>query len=238
MGGPEEWGRPAPPPRPVVITEDMLAENEPSQRIDFEKGMSYTPWVSIVLILVNTAIFAYLVASGSLTSREALIEAGALARQRVLQGEVWRLASALFLHGSPGHLVGNALVLFIVGMACEHAFGPLQMAVIFFLTGICGSLLSMAFHPGPSIGASGAVFGVLGCVGMFFYRHHRAVMLRDKRIGFVLLAWAVYQILTGLANPFIDNLAHIGGFVSGMLAAWVLWPRLVPRPEAPTRFQI
>jgi len=216
----------------------MLAENEPSQRIDFEKGMSYTPWVSIVLILVNTALFAYLVASGGLASRDALIAAGALSRQHVLQGEVWRLASALFLHGSAGHLMGNALVLFIVGMACEHAFGPLQTAGIFLATGVCGSLLSMTFHPGPSIGASGAVFGVLGCVGMFFYRHHRMVMLRDKRIGFVLLAWAVYQILTGMFNPIIDNFAHIGGFVSGMLAAWVLWPRLVPRPEAPTRFQI
>lgn len=237
MEGLERWDQPA-RGRPIRITQEMLAENEPAQRIDFEKGMSYTPKVSIVLILVNTAIFAHLVFSGALASREALIEAGALARQRVLQGEVWRLASALFLHGSPGHLAGNALVLFIVGMACEHAFGPLQTLVIFLVTGICGSVLSMIFHPGPSLGASGAVFGVLGCVGMFFYRHHRVVMLRDKRIGFVLLAWAVYQILTGLFNPIIDNFAHIGGFVSGMLAAWVLWPRLVPRPETPSRFQV
>lgn len=238
MGEPEGWGRPAPPPRPILIRQDMLAEGEPGRRIDFEKGMSYTPWVSILLILVNTAIFAYLVASGSLADRDALIEAGALARHRVLQGEVWRLASALFLHGSPAHLMGNALVLFIVGMACEHAFGAVQTIVVFLVTGMCGSVLSILFHPGPSIGASGAVFGVLGCVAMFFYRHHRAVMLRDKRIGFVLLAWAVYQIITGMMDPLIDNFAHIGGFASGMAAAWIIWPRLVPRPEKPTRFQI
>lgn len=76
MGEPEGWGRPAPPPRPILIRQDMLAEGEPGRRIDFEKGMSYTPWVSILLILVNTAIFAYLVASGSLADRDALIEAG------------------------------------------------------------------------------------------------------------------------------------------------------------------
>lgn len=238
MGEPEGSGRFKPPPRPILIRQEMLAEGEPARRIDFEKGMSYTPWVSIVLILVNTAIFGYLVARGSLASRDALIEAGALARHRVLQGEVWRLASALFLHGSATHLMGNALVLFIVGMACEHAFGPVQTVMIFLVTGICGSVLSMLFHPGPSIGASGAVFGVLGCMGMFFYRHHRAVMLRDKRIGFVLLAWAVYQIITGMMDPVIDNFAHIGGFASGMAAAWIIWPRMVPRPEKPTRFQI
>lgn len=238
MEGPKAFDRPAPPPRPIRITSEMLADNEPGQRIDFEKNMSYTPWVSIGLILVNTAIFAYLVNSGALASREALIQAGALERQRVLEGEVWRLASAMFLHGSPAHLMGNALVLFIVGMACEHAFGPLQTAVIFFVTGICGSVLSVTFHPGPAIGASAAVFGVLGCVGMFFFRHQRVVKLRDKRIGAVLLVWAVYQIVMGMFDPIIDNFAHIGGFASGMLAAWVLWPRLVPRPETPTRFQI
>ncbi len=234
----EEQPRPATESRPIVIRGDMLADDEPPARIDFEQRMPYTPWLSIGLILVNTAVFARLAAVGALWNVEALVGAGALVRQRVLQGEAWRLFTAMFLHGSADHLIGNCVILYIVGMACEHAYGWLRTALVYLTSGLCGSVLSAALHPGPSVGASGAIFGVAGCVVVFFYRHHRAVMLRDKRIGFVLLIWAGYQIVTGFMNPFIDNFAHVGGFAGGALAALALWPTLVPRPEAPTTFKV
>ncbi len=234
----QEPPQPAPEPRPILIREDMLAGSQEPQRVDFEQGMPYTPWASIALILVNTAIFGHLVATGALANAEAIEAAGALVRQRVLQGEAWRLFTAMFLHGSGDHLVGNCVILYIVGMACEHAYGRLRTALVYLASGLCGSVLSAAMHPGPSLGASGAIFGVAGCVVVFFYRHHQAVMLRDKRIGFVLLFWAGYQIVTGFLNPWIDNFAHIGGFVGGAMAALVLWPTLVPRPEAPTSFKV
>ncbi|MCR4413057.1 MAG: rhomboid family intramembrane serine protease [Thermoguttaceae bacterium] len=234
----QEPPRPAPEPGPILIRQHMLADSQQPERIDFEQRMSYTPWASIALILVNTAIFGRLVATGALANVEAIVAAGALVRQRVLQGEAWRLFTAMFLHGSADHLVGNCVILYIVGMACEHAYGRLRTALVYLTSGLCGSLLSAALHPGPSLGASGAIFGVAGCVVVFFYRHHRAVMLRDKRIGFVLLFWAGYQIVTGFLNPWIDNFAHIGGFVGGTAAALVLWPTLVPRPERPTAFKV
>lgn len=100
-----------------------------------------------------------------------LIAAGALAREEVLGGEYWRLVSAMFLHGGFGHLLGNCLVLYIVGMACEHALGLARTAVVYFASGAAGSLLSLAFREGPSVGASGAIFGVAAAVIVVLYRH-------------------------------------------------------------------
>ena len=218
--------------RPLMIHEGMLStEGEPASRIDFERGMSRLPPLTMGLILLCFAVFLWQLGSGALADTEALVEAGALVRQRVLDGEVWRLLSATFLHVGFGHLLGNCLILFIVGMACEHAFGWKRAGLIYVASALGGSLLSTALQPGPSVGASGAVFGVAGAVVAFFFRHHDAIVFRDKRIGFVLLLWALYQIGTGLLNPWIDNCAHIGGFLSGVALALILSPPLLAPPE-------
>ncbi len=90
----------------------------------------------------------------------------------------------------------------------------------------------MAYSPGPSIGASGAVFGLTGCAVAFFYRYRGAVHLRDKRIGLVLLIWAGYSVVTGFLNPWIDNFAHLGGLAAGALLVLPLRLRLPLKPSA------
>jgi rhomboid protease GluP len=197
--------------------------------------MSARPSLFLGLIAVNALIFSWESATGALKDVAAIVAAGALSRAHVLRGEVWRLLSAVFLHASPAHLIGNCVVLYIVGMACQHAFGWSGAAVVYLVSGLCGSALSMVMTPGPSVGASGAIFGVTGAVVVFFYRYQRVVMLRDKRIGFVLLLWSLYQIFCGFRSPMIDNFAHIGGFLGGALAAQVLppalWTRQPPLPQ-------
>ncbi|MGH6885651.1 MAG: rhomboid family intramembrane serine protease, partial [Geminicoccales bacterium] len=171
---------------------------------------------------------------GVLTEPLGLEAGGALVRERVLAGEWWRMVTAMLLHGGPDHLLGNIFVLYIVGMACEHAFGLARTAVVYFASGLGGAALSMAAGPGPSVGASGAIFGVLAAVIVTLYRYQDRFYVRDKRIGFVLAFWAAWQVVTGFATPFIDNFAHIGGFAGGALVALVLVPRLVvAAPPAP-----
>jgi rhomboid protease GluP len=230
---------PSQPPRvaedqaPLLISEEMLAHGEPAERLDFEQGISYSPGLVLLLIAVITAVFGWEMVHGALASKEAIIAAGALVRERVLAGEMWRLLTATFLHGSPDHVVGNCIVLYIVGLACQHAFGWARTAVIYFGTALCGWLLSLASHAGPSVGASGAIFGITGATVVFFYRHQKAVMLRDKRIGFVLLIWALYEIGSGMLNPMVDNYAHLGGFAAGAMAALLLRPILLTRSLPP-----
>lgn len=215
---------------PIPISEDMLeAEDRESQRIDFEKGISYFPLLSIALILVNILVFIWEIQTGALESQEAIIRAGALTREKVLNGEVWRLITAIFLHGGPDHLIGNCIILYILGMACEHAFHFRGAAVIYFISGLCGSLLSFALQPGPSVGASGAIFGVMGSVILFLYKYQNYFFVRDKRISFVLAVWAGYQIIVGFMTPYVDNFAHIGGLVGGIMTAFLLEPRLLTK---------
>jgi membrane associated rhomboid family serine protease len=82
-------------------------------------------------------------------------------------------------------------------------------------------------RPGPSVGASGAIFGLVASVVVVLYRYRDRFHLRDKRIGFVLAAWAGYQVLSGLGTPFIDNFAHLGGIAGGALATLAVTPRLL-----------
>jgi len=226
---------------PILITPDMLAPRRKAGpkvsdgRVDFERGMRRLPPLILALILANVAVFIWEVAAGALDPKIAPashtdpLMAGALIRERVLAGEWWRMITATFLHGSPDHLIGNMIALFIVGMACEHAFGATKTAAIYLGSGVAGTAFSLATGPGPSVGASGAIFGVLMAVVVMPYRNQHHFFLRDKRIGFVLAAWAAWQLFTGFMSPFIDNFAHLGGMTGGAIAALLLTPTLTGR---------
>jgi rhomboid protease GluP len=216
--------------QPIRITADMLDVPRPVDvRVDFEQGMGYAPPATLMLIVALGAIFGWQLSSGALTSEQSIIAAGALVRERVMQGEWWRLLSATVLHGNLEHIVGNAVSLYILGMATEHAYGTRSMLGIYLASGLAGSVLSAAMSPGPSVGASGAIFGLMGAVLVLFWRHHDALMVRDKRIGVVIAVWAFLTIAAGLVTPMIDNAAHLGGMFGGMAVAWTMRPRILAR---------
>ncbi len=218
------------PEQPLRITPDMLLH----RRVDFERRMRRLPPVTLGIIGVLAAIFVVEVAVGALQSRGAIVAMGALVRDGVVAGQYWRMLSATLLHGGPDHLVGNAIALFILGMICEHAFGRGQFVVLYVLSGVAGSVVSLVTSAGPSVGASGAIFGLQGASIVLFRQHRDRLLMRDRRIGFVLLVWALYTIGTGLMEPFIDNGAHIGGALAGALIARRLHP-VVLSPLTPER---
>jgi len=216
--------------QPIRITADMLDAPRPVDvRVDFERGMGYAPPATLMLIVALGAVFGWQISTGALASEESIIAAGALVRERIAQGEWWRLLSATVLHGGVEHIVGNAMSLYILGKASEHAYGTRSMLLIYLASGIAGSVLSAAMGPGPSVGASGAIFGLMGAVMVLFWKHHHQLMVRDKRIGVVVAAWALFTIGTGLVTPMIDNAAHLGGMFGGMAVAWTLRPRVLAR---------
>ncbi len=213
--------------RVLRITPDMLL----SRRLDFEKRMSRLPAVTVVLLAILAAIFFVETTRGALSSAPALIRAGALVRDAVRGGEWWRLVTMIFLHGSLEHLLGNALALYVLGMVCEHAFGRAQFAFLFLVSGIAGSVVSMMLSLGPSVGASGAIFGLQGAAVVLFSRHRARLLVRSRRIGIVLIAWALFTIMLGFTTPYVDNGAHIGGFLAGMLIARRLHPVVLEPPS-------
>jgi rhomboid protease GluP len=212
-------------PEVLEFSADMLAPT-PRKGVDFERGMSHLPPLSVTLICLLGLVFAWELTSGALNDKASLIRAGALERQAVLDGQVWRLFTSTLLHGSVDHLVGNCVALFLVGMAVEHAFGSGGAAAIYFCSGIAGACMSVVAETGPTVGASGAIFGWWGAAIVFFYRHRQRLLTRDVRVGSVLLIWAAWTIASGFLNPQISNFSHLGGLVMGASLAMVLPSRL------------
>jgi len=208
-------------PRPIVRADG---------RIDFERGMNHAPAFSIIMIVVCIGVFIWQLADGSLDSTEAIIAAGALHRESVMDGQAWRLLSATVLHGGFEHLIGNIGMLYILGLGCEHAFGSARMGLLYLFSALAGSLASLMMTEGPSIGASGAVFGVAGGLIVGLYRQRHRYFIRDKRISIVLLIWAVWTVAIGFLMPGIDNWAHIGGFVGGAMVGAVLPMKKINAP--------
>src|SRR2546430_17310544 len=136
--------------------------------------MQATGGVLVVIFWAEAAV-------GALASPAGIGAAGALVRERVVAGEYRRLRSAALLHGSLDHLVGNAIALFILGMVCEHAFRRGQFVVLYVASGLAGSLVSLMTSPGPSVGASGAIFGLQGAAIVLFRTQRDRLLLRDRR---------------------------------------------------------
>jgi rhomboid protease GluP len=208
----------------------MLAD-APAETVDFERGMTYLPPATLALIVGLVAIFAWQVGSGSLAHETGIVESGALVRQRVLEGEYWRMLSATMLHGSFDHLLGNCAALYILGMAGEHALGAWRVMLLYLGSGLAGSLASVLAGPGPSVGASGAICGLMGAVVLILYRHRHVFHVRNKEIALVLAGWAGYTILMGAIDPRIDNWAHLGGLIGGAVVAMGIRPRLATTPR-------
>jgi len=218
------------PETPLRITPEMLL----SRRVDFERRMRRFPPLTVAILAVLLLILIFEIRVGALESREAIVAMGALARERVAAGDYWRLLTAPWLHGSVDHLLGNGIALYILGMVCESAFGRAQLLVLYVLSGLAGSLLSVLMSPGPSVGASGAIFGLQGAAIVLFRMHRDRLLVRDRRVGLVLIIWALYTIVGGFMEPLIDNGAHIGGALGGALIARYLHP-VVLSPLPPER---
>jgi len=218
------------PETPLRITPEMLL----SRRVDFERRMRRFPPLTVAILAVLLLILIFEIRVGALESREAIVAMGALARERVAAGDYWRLLTAPWLHGSVDHLLGNGIALYILGMVCESAFGRAQLLVLYVLSGLTGSLLSVVMSPGPSVGASGAIFGLQGAAIVLFRMHRDRLLVRDRRVGLVLIIWALYTIVGGFMEPLIDNGAHIGGALGGALIARYLHP-VVLSPLPPER---
>ena len=134
-------------------------------------------------------------------------------------GQIYRLITGAFIHIDPMHLLCNCYSLYIIGTQIENFYGKSKFSLIYLVSAICGSLLSIALNNGTSIGASGAIFGLLGAYAYFGY-HYRVYF------GSVLLKQVAPIIIINLAIGFmvtgIDNYAHIGGLVGGFLISMAL----------------
>ena len=182
-------------------------------------------WVK-VLLAVNIGIWALMTLAGGSENSAVLIRFGASFSPRVVQGEIWRLFTANFLHIGVLHLVFNSLALYALGQEVEALFGSPRFIVVYLLTGLSGSIFSFGLRSDAALsaGASTAIFGLVGALMAFFVRNRRhfGEIARRRLNNYVFLI--LINLYIGLSVPGIDNLGHIGGFAGGLTLGWLLCP--------------
>jgi len=159
---------------------------------------------------------------------DVLIRWGAKDAVLVWEGAWWRLLGSALLHGGPMHLLLNMLALFGLGRVCEALYGPTRLLWLFVFTGITGAGLSQLGGVALSVGASGAVFGLMGA-GVTFRLRHGAALPPGVRsmLGRGLAPWIVLNLFIGFSVPGIDNLGHLGGLAGGVFLALLLGNRVI-----------
>lgn len=205
----------------IKVTDSINKKNEKRSKMA-EKIFSYkTPSITYIIIGICVFLFImmYIFGNGS-ESTSTLIKFGANYDLLTKSGEYYRLFTCMFLHIGIWHLLCNMYSLYIIGKEIENLYGKSKYLVIYVLSGLCGSILSLAFsHNTISAGASGAIFGLLGALLYFgyYYRTYLGATIRSSIIPVIIL-----NLIIGMLTPGISNSAHIGGLVGGILVSMMV----------------
>jgi membrane associated rhomboid family serine protease len=134
-------------------------------------------------------------------------------------GEWWRLITPVLVHATPLHILMNMLVLFFYGPNVEQAFGSGRFLLFYILCGITGSAFSIALGPGaPSVGASGAIFGIVGVLLVYLYNRRSQQFIAQYLRG--ILTFLGLNLVLGFVIPNVDIMAHLGGLAGGVILAF------------------
>ena len=178
------------------------------------------PVVSGAIVAVNIVVYILCMFMGS-----RLYGLGALSAFDVLiNREYGRVVWAMFLHSGVSHIFNNMLILFFMGAMIEKEIGHVCYALLYFLSGICGNLLSlyvkvMNYDMSVSVGASGAVFGMDGVLlAMVLFSGRKMANVTPARV----VAMIILSLYNGFSGKNIDNAAHVGGLVVGFLGGCVV----------------
>ena len=188
----------------------------------------------VVYTLLGVTILVYLL---QLASQYALggdypAALGVKANDAILQGELWRLFTPMFLHSTSSllHIGFNMYALFVIGPELERHFGHGRFLVLYLLGGFAGNVVSFLLSPEYSLGASTAIFGLIGAQGVFMYRNRGLFGRIAQRALINIIMVAGVNLIIGL-SPGIDNWGHVGGLIGGILFAWLGGPLLAVEAE-------
>ena len=204
----------------IKVTDNINKKNEKRNKIA-EKIFSYKqPIVTYIIMAICIILFILMELSGGSTNSQTLLKYGANLDVLVKNGEYYRLFTCIFLHIGIMHLLCNMYSLYIIGREVENLFGKIKYIIIFILSGIFGSIMSLAFtHNTISAGASGAIFGLLGAL-LYFGMHYRTYL--GESIKRSIIPIIVVNLIIGFFAEGIDLAAHIGGLVGGILLAMMV----------------
>ena len=212
--------------------------NEKAAWSDFQERLfafQSTMPVTYGLIALNVLVFVLMLLFGAgflVTDGNAAIAWGANFGPLTLGGDWWRLVTSMFVHFGIFHLGMNMFSLYMVGGLVERLFGSMRFLLLYLVAGLCGSMISLVWHPDAnSAGASGAIFAIFGALAAYLLDSKNAIpvvvrrkMLKDMAV--ILIINLVFGMQAG-----IDNAAHIGGLIAGVVLGFILARPLPFLPE-------
>ena len=197
----------------LKITDDINNTTSKKNKIADKIFSKKYPLVTYILMGINIFLFMLF---GNFNE---IINTYGMYTPLIKSGEYYRLFTCMFIHGSLVHLGVNMYSLYVIGPQIESFFGRGKYLLIYIISGLCGSLLSMVFNPSSiSVGASGALFGLLGSMLYFghYYRTYLGNVIIMLRVTRMISNGAMGGIVGG-----IDNFAHIGGLIGGVIASMI-----------------
>jgi len=176
----------------------------------------WMPTYTLIAATVTVYAFTAILSGDAFQTSDSVFRTFGQDNTAILNGEVWRLFSAIFIHANIVHLFGNMFFLLIFGLRAEDMFDVKEYYLIYFLSGLAGGILTFFFwFDALSVGASGAIFGVLGAT-MIYVR---------RAVGQSIMSALVYAFFMFFLNSIGQNvnpLAHLGGLVAGLLIGYAL----------------
>ena len=218
-------------PAPTYGEAQPVAQPQTYQ-LSLPLGRAQAVWV---LLALNVAIFAIPsllqavgVRVGGLGIYDYTLVAGAKDNTSIAQdGQYYRFLTSMFLHGGWLHIGFNAWALYALGPEAERIYTTGRFLALYFLAGLAGGVASYFFSAAPSVGASGAIFGLIGGLAAFYYVSRELLGEMSRRQLGSLITVVMINLFIGFnSGGLIDNSAHIGGLVGGALVGWLLAPRL------------
>ncbi len=205
-------------------------QEQPTISMRLIQGKSIVTWV---LLTVTVVVYLLQLISQYRYGVDWPLMYGAKYTPYIKMGEYWRLVTPIFLHSSVMHILCNMYALFTLGPSLEKYYGRLSFLRLYILTGIGGNVLSYILSPySVSVGASSALFGLIGAQAMFLYKNRRVIRNYRSLMQNIVFV-VVINIFFGLQGG-IDNWAHLGGFVTGLLIGFFSGPQIGFLQEAQT----
>jgi rhomboid protease GluP len=190
------------------------------------------PIITFTIMGVTIGVFLVQMISQFFLGQDLPAMYGMKINELIAQGQFWRLLTPVLLHGSIMHIGFNMYALYIFGRRLERFFGHWRFLILYLVSGFAGNVISMMFTESASLGASTAVFGLLGAQGIFIYQNRALFGNQTRQALQSIVTVALINLLIGL-TPGIDNWGHIGGLVAGLIFTWLGGPLLAPHGAYP-----
>lgn len=224
---------------PLPEETDKQPNQQKGVRVKFP-GTAKVPYVTYVLLAVNILLFALRYLDIRLAAD--IIAWGVAGTDSILiNRELYRLFTAMFLHLNEAHILFNSLALYYIGSNVEYIFGHVRFTLVYLLGGLAGSVFMVFFSVG-GLGASGAVFAIWGAEAVFFYQHRELFgAIATQRLRNSLLMMVMNFIIGFSANTVnaltdsplrISNAGHLGGLLGGAVLTWLISPHFIPVARA------